>query len=518
MNRLQSYYEQLQVSLKILFVSAAMIAVGSILTNPYLNNIIMLDSDAISATAQILKLCGGTILSYFPVYVFVKLLSHEKSEQNITVAGIMSYLVFLTSMVLMTHVSSPEAVYSPQFTLIINDTKYQLYRTGVFGLAVIYFWVRYVFRKSNRNRSVTTVSFVDSETIKTVIAIVGSVLIGIAFTYVWPIVLSTLYSVMKFVSLDSNNPMSLFAYGALERVMILGNIGEVIHQEFWLSEMGGTWMNLTGTTFFGDVNIWANQLKETINSFSAGRFTTGYYVMNLFAVPAYLIALSRTISNRKIRNRNIVVLVIMIAVSAFGGILLPVELLMLITSPTIYFFHIFMTAFVYAVLRGFSVAFGFSYYGSLVSSTPGNLIDLLGISQNPALFSKVLILLLVGVLVFVAYYSFTRLYFNKLAMDILNTSNQSQRIDDFADALGGYSNIESISSSITRLHVKLKDRDLINVVPLHRDGVIRIIETRQGFILSLGSASYMIQKEINQRLAKMARENNVEEVETNELR
>lgn len=516
MNRLQSYYEQLQVPLKTLFVAAAMIAVGSLLSNPYLGNIIKLDNNIIVTTAQLLRMCGGTILSYFPVYVFVKLLSHEKSEQNIVIAGIMAYIVFLTTLVIMQQGTSPAAAYNPLFNFTIGETKRQLYRTGIFGIASIYFWVRYVFRKSNRGRNISSSSIVDGETSKIFISIVGGIVIGLAFTYIWPIILSSIYSVMKFVSLDSNNPMSLFAYGALERVMALGNIPDILHQEFWLSQMGGTWMDLSGNTFIGDVNIWTAQLKETINSYSAGRFTTGYYVMNLFAVPGYLVALYRTISNKKIRNRNILVLVIAILVSAFGGILLPVELLMLITSPTIYFFHIFMTAFVYAILRGFSVAFGFSYFGSLITSTPGNLPDLLGIAQNPALFSKVIILLLVGVLIFVSYFSFTRLYYRRLAIDLLNTSNQGQRIEDFADALGGYDNIESISSSITRVHVQLLDRDKINVAPLHRDGVVRIIETRQGFILSIGSSAYMIQRDINKVIEKRLSEKNVEEVDTNE--
>lgn len=175
-----------------------------------------------------------------------------------------------------------------------------------------------------------------------------------------------------------------------------------------------------------------------------------------------------------------------------------------------------MTSFVYAILRGFSVAFGFSYFGSLISSTPGNIVDILGIAQNPALFSKVIILVLVGVLIFVAYYSFTRLYYKKLAIDLLNTSNQAQRIEDFADALGGYDNIETISSSITRIHVQLIDRDKINVAPLHRDGVVRIVETRQGFILSVGSSAHMIQKEINKEIKNKDLNLNVEEVETNE--
>ena len=517
MNRLQSYYEQLKVSLKVLFVASAFIAFGSILSNPYLNNIIKLDNDFIVKTALIMKMGGGIILSYFPFYVFVKLLSHEKNEQNIVVAGIMAYLVFLTTLILTSNQVMPNATYVPFFTFTLNDSKFLLYKTGVFGIAAIYVWVRFVFKNPSKQRSIATGTLMGSETYRIGFAIVGGGIIGYGFSQLWPLFLTSLYSVMKFIATDANNPMSLFAYGALERFLSIGNLSSILHQEFWIGEMGGSWMNLAGNTFVGDVNIWAAQLKETVNAFSAGRFTSGYYVLNLFAVPGYLIALWGAISNKRIRSKNLIILFAGILISVFGGVLLPVELLMLLTSPTLLIFHIFMTSFIYAVLRGFSVALGFSYFGNFVSATPGNVIDLIGISQNAAQFSKVIIVLLLGVIVFIAYYGFSRFYFSRLAMDILNTTNQDQRVDDFAQALGGYANIEAVSSTLTRLHVEIIDKDLINVSPLHRDGVVRIVETRQGFILSIGTASYIFQRELNAKLKQLEQTMPQEETKTDEL-
>ncbi|CAM4269719.1 PTS glucose transporter subunit IIBC [Erysipelothrix aquatica] len=516
MNRLQTYYEQLQLPLKSLFFGSLLVAIGTIIPNPYVNSVLKLDSPILLSISRVLLMSGGIILAYFPLYVFIKLLSHEKNEPNIVVTGIISYLAFLVSMLLLSPTTSPTATYISALVIKLGDKQYMLYRTGIFGLIAIYLFVKNIYRKTSEKRHISNVSFADRETVKMVFAIVGSSVIGMLFAFGWPYFMEMMYSIMEFISQDVNNPMSLFAYGALERLMALANLDVILHQEFWLNTLGGTWMNLAGQSFVGDVNIWAGQLKETVNVFGAGRFTSAYYVMNIFAVPAYLIAISTTISNKRARNRNIGLLIAAILVSMVGGTLLPIEILMLLTSPTLYFFHLFATSFIYAILSGFSVALGFSFFGNLLSATPGNIIDLMGISYNTVLVSKVFILLLVGIIVFLVYFSFTRLYFNKLALDVLSITNKQQRIEDFTEGLGGVSNIETVSSTLTRIHVELREREDLNIAALHRQGVTRIVETRQGFVLSIGSPAYMIQKAINKNMKTYRAIHEVEEVEENE--
>ena len=75
-------------------------------------------------------------------------------------------------------------------------------------------------------------------------------------------------------------------------------------------------------------------------------------------------------------------------------------------------------------------------------------------------------------------------------------------------------NIEKISSSPTKVIVKLYNEDSINPAGLHRQGVTKIVQTREGFILLYGSGSYMMQKEINKRLD--AYKNELMEVEEND--
>lgn len=500
MNRLQTYYEQLQLPLKSLFFGSALIALGALIQNPYLNNVLMLDNSLLVTLSTIALTSGGIILSYFPIYVFIKLLSHEKNEPNIVVTGMMSYLVFLGVMLLLSPTTSEPATYLDYFSFQINGKIHLLYHTGIFGILGIFLVVRYIYRKTPEKRRASQVSYIDRETNKLVASLFASGVLGALFAFGWPVVIDSIYSMMEFISNDVNNPMSLFAYGALERLMALANLEAILHQEFWLNALGGTWMNIAGETFTGDVNIWTAQMRETLNVFGGGRFTSASFIMNLFAIPGYLVAIWSILTNKRVRTRNLTILIAAIVISMLGGILLPIELLMILTSPTVYFFHLFMTSFVYAIMSGFQVALGFSYLGNLTYATPGTLPDLLGISQNSVLFSKIMIMLLVGVIVFFIYLAFTRFYYETMALDILSVSNNKQRVQNFVESLGGIDNIETISSSITRIHLELTNRDELNVASLHRQGVTRIVETRQGFVLSLGSSAFMIQKAVNKEL------------------
>ena len=344
---------------------------------------------------------------------------------------------------------------------------------------------------------------------------IGSAVLAFAFSYLWPIVIQSIYKVLTFIATDVNNPMTMFAYGGFERIMSLFNLDSILHQEIWFGPLGGTWVDLSGQTFNGDVAIWTAQLNESVNvigTSDAGRFTSAYYILNIFAVPAYLLGIYSTFTNKQYLKRNVFILALSLIVSMLSGVLLPVELLMLVTSPMIYVFHIFMTSLVFAVLSGLSIYLGFSFTGNLIAANPGNLIDMISLLRKPALMNKVLILILLGVFIFISYLLMTRLYYSKLALDVLNIGSKEDKINDFIERLGGLENIAYISSTPTRVHVQLTDRDKLNVAGMHQQGVTRIIETKQGVVLSIGSSSYIYQKEINQKLKEIIKEEQVEEL------
>ena len=503
MNRLQTYYEQFQFPIKAVFIGCFMIALGSLIQNPYVNQILKLDSLLLTTTSNIVLYSGGIILSYFPILIFIKFLSTRLNETNHTVVGIIAYAIFSLSMAMFGPKDLPAASYNSLFNITLGGQKYELMKTGVVGLIAIYMLINYIYRKKGYRIHVSQISYIDRETLRLTQTIVGAMLLGVLFANVWPIIVRYIYTLIDFIATDVNNPMNLFAYGALERSLALLNLDSIMHQEFWLGSAGGSWMNLAGQTFIGDVNIWGAQLKETVNILGAsgsGRFSVAYYVVNMFAIPGYLVAIWSTITMKKYNRINFVGVLIAIIFSAVSGILLPIELLMLVTAPVIYFFHVFMVAFTYALLNAFHATVGFSFLGDLATATPGTLPDFIGLMNNPIIFDKLMIIFMLGVIVFILYFAFTRFYYQKMAIDVLNVGSKQERVVEFIERLGGLENIEQISNTPTRVHVTLNDREKLNVAGLHRQGVTRIVESRSGYALSFGAASYTIQREINKAL------------------
>src|SRR5699024_5960686 len=95
MNKLQIFLEELQLPIKSLFVAIVLVAVGSFLVIPYVNECLKLDYPLLITIKDILLFTGGLILRAFSYMVFVKLLYTRSQERNIVVVGIISYLMFL---------------------------------------------------------------------------------------------------------------------------------------------------------------------------------------------------------------------------------------------------------------------------------------------------------------------------------------------------------------------------------------------------------------------------------------
>lgn len=506
MNRLQSYYEQLQFPIKLLFVGSIFIGIGSIFRNPYLTSIFILDNPMIITITNIFLYTGGFILTYFALLFVVKLLQYKINEPNIIVTSIVAFMVFTLVMTVLSPTMVQPAIYSPNFKFVLGDKTYEVFKTGIFGLLAVFFWVRFIYGK-NTNLKPMSYIYLDRKMGNFLIALFGSVVIGVIFSWIWPFVITGIYDFMSFVASDSTNPMSLFTYGLMERLLTLANLDSILHNGMWLTDLGGSWLSPNNTLYVGDVNIWAAQLAEKSNVLGiggAGRYSSAYYVLNLFAVPGYLAAIYTITTNTKNRMSNLLIFLGAIVLSLVSGVLFPIEIVMLFTAPALYGFHLFMTSFVYAILSGLNVNLGFTYLGSELFATPGNIIDLLGYVNNSAVFeslkSSIIIMLLVGVIVGFIYFAMVHLYYSKLALDPLNLSNKEEKISDFVEFLGGLKNIDSIDNTPMHVYVVVNDRNAISVNGLHRQGVNRIVETKNGFILSYGGGSYTMQKEINKIL------------------
>ncbi|AMC92448.1 hypothetical protein AOC36_00100 [Erysipelothrix larvae] len=503
MNRFQTYYENLNLPLKLALFGALLVGVGSLLGNPFIHEVLKLDTTNITQVTQTLLVCGSLILTYFPITIFVKLLQLRTDDKNMTIIGVASYAIFLMAILLFAPQNLSSNSYVPNISYTVGTTSTKLMRTGVFGLIGVYFIVRWVYKRNFGAKLFNVLAIFDASLFRFIYCAILSFVFGLLMANYWPVFIDWIYGILRFIASDVYNPMTLFAFGTLERFTSLLGLNDIVRAEMWLGSLGGTWNDLNNVTLVGDINIWQGQLNSNLAILGiggAGRYSTAFYVLNLFAIPGYITAVFTSVSDRKRRTRLIGVAVFLFVLSMLSGILDQVELFMLLTSPLLYLFHIFMVGFVNAVLTGFSVTIGFSFLNVLGAANPGNLIDLIGLARNNVSTDQIWILVLFGAIVFFIYFGVTRFYYSKLAMDVLNVGSKDDDTTDFIERLGGIDNITEISSMPTRLIVTLKDDDDINVEGLHHQGVSRIVKARIGYILSYGAGAYMLQKEVNKRM------------------
>jgi maltose/glucose PTS system EIICB component len=504
MNRLQIYLEELQLPLKALFFGTFLIAIGNILGNPLINELIFIRSDFTLKLTQILLFTGGLILACFPYIVFVKLLYARSNDKNIVIVGLIAYVVFLIMVLFFAPSNLPANVYSKYLRVDISGNSYALMKTGILGLLGIYYIVKTIYKKPARQKNANFTRIYDAELMRLVYSLIIATVFGIAFAYIYPLAIKGIYSVINFVASDVSNPMSSFTYSAFERLMAVLNLDVFMREEMWFGALGGTWNSLDNITYIGDVNIWGAQLRDSVAVLGvgkAGRFTTVYYILNIFAVPAYLLALVTTVSNNKEKRQAIITVVLGSLLSMVSGMILPIEIVLLLTTPILYLIHIFFVGFFSAVLLGLGITVGFSYLGILSAAAPGNIMDLLSLSRNSIINVQVLSLVMIGIVAFVVYFYVTKFYYSRMAIDVLNVGSKDEEVQGFIDRVGGLENIAQLSSTPTKLTLTLVDADNINVSGLHRQGVTKIVQTRQGYILSFGAGSYMLQKEVNRLLA-----------------
>lgn len=213
-----------------------------------------------------------------------------------------------------------------------------------------------------------------------------------------------------------------------------------------------------------------------------------------------------TIFTDKMEKRRIrLFFLLAILVSLVTGTLLPLELYLLILTPLLFVFHLVMTGALFGIFQSMSVTLGFSYTGSTVTAMPGTLFDFMLYVRNPNMQHTIRMIFLVGVILFVLYFAFTRFYFKYLALDLFNTGASKRRVEGFILAVGGLENIKMMHSSPTRLTIQVVDSSLINFSQIQRLGASRVVESRAGYSVNFGAGSTIIKNEINKRIKEMKR-------------
>lgn len=508
MSKWHSFLEYLQFSLKVLFFATLLLGIGSTISNPLLKLVDPAEPSTLLLISNLMRYGGAFTIQLFPLLVFIKVLGKHFSDSSPLMIGIFSYIIILIIVMVLERNDFPSYFYHSVLGIelknaIVNSSSYNIqypYQMGIFPLIIAYLITCYSYKRSRHHIRHGMFYFIDHDCWALIIALFFSVIAGIAFTFIWPWVIQLMMLLFDYIASDINNPIHLFFYGILDRLFAISNMVDIPRNVFWLSEAGGSYIDVIGNSYYGDASIWMATKDMIEVNVTSGSFISGFYVINLFLIPSFLFAYYRLMGTKEQKYRYLIFILLAWLLSIFCGNPIPIEIGMLVLSPLLYLFYLLIVGFAFAACAAFEAFVGFYFDGNLLTSLPGNLLDLFSYIGNYHFYRSIWIILIIGVILGIIFYFATIFYFRHFAIGLLSMQDADEICEHVIHAMGGIDNITAIYSTPDKIMASFKNRDEVNLDELHELGAYLILESRDGYTIRLGNLSIMIGERIQKKL------------------
>ncbi|MGI5338197.1 PTS transporter subunit EIIC [Streptomyces sp. CA-181903] len=226
---------------------------------------------------------------------------------------------------------------------------------GVFGGIVIgllsaWFWVRF-----HRVRLVDWLGFFNGRRLVPIMMSFVALLFAVVCLWVWPPVGHALTSFSQWLADLGETGSGVF--GVANRALLVVGLHQFLNTFMWFQF--GDFTKPDGTVVHGDIN------RFLAGDPSAGQFTTGFFPIMMFALPAAALAITHT---ARPENRKMVGgMMLSVALTSFvTGVTEPIEYSFLFIAPLLYVAHVLLTGVSMAVTWAFGVHDGFSFSAGLI--------------------------------------------------------------------------------------------------------------------------------------------------------
>jgi N-acetylglucosamine PTS system EIICBA or EIICB component len=287
--------------------------------------------------------------------------------------------------------------------------------------------------------------------------LVGLVLAG-AFGWGWPVLERGMDTMSRSI-LDAEG-IGLFAYGVLNRVLIVTGLHHILNNIAWF--------------LVGDYNGVTGDLKRFFaGDPSAGAFMSGFFPVMMFGLPAACLAMYHAAAPAK--RAAVGGLFASMALTSFlTGVTEPVEFTFMFLAPLLYAVHAVLTGLAMALMHTLNIHLGFSFSAGLFDYV---------LNYNRA--TNPLLLLPFGAVYAVIYYVAFRWVINAFNLKtpgreaddsvIAAPTGAPEAAQGFITALGGANNLVSVDACTTRLRLVVKDQAAVNESALKQLGARGIV-------------------------------------------
>jgi PTS system N-acetylglucosamine-specific IIC component len=226
---------------------------------------------------------------------------------------------------------------------------------GVFGGIVMGLLSAFLWQRYHRTKLVDWLGFFNGRRLVPIIMSFVAIAFAAVCLWVWPPVGGALEGFGEW--LRDAGAWGAGVFGVANRALLVIGLHQFLNVPVWFQF--GTYVTPDGTEVHGDINMFLNGDPH------AGQFTSGFFPIMMFALPAAALAITHCA--RPGRRREVGGLMLSVALTSFvTGITEPIEYSFLFVAPLLYGVHALLTGVSMAVTWGLGVHDGFSFSAGLI--------------------------------------------------------------------------------------------------------------------------------------------------------
>jgi PTS system N-acetylglucosamine-specific IIC component len=322
----------------------------------------------------------------------------------------------------------------------------------------------WAYNRYNDMRLPSYLAFFGGRRFVPIVSGMAGLVLALVFGFGW----QTLESGMDAMSqaVLGSEEIGLFAYGLLNRVLIITGLHHIINNIAWF--------------LLGDYNGVTGDLKRFFaGDPSAGAFMSGFFPVMMFGLPGACLAMYRTATPER-RAAVGGILFSMALTSFLTGVTEPIEFAFMFLAPVLYAIHAVLTGISMVLMHALEVHLGFGFSAGLFDYV-----------LNFSLSTRPLMLIPVGLAYFALYYFLFRFCIVRFDLKTLGREAEGPMAADidagkgegaalgWIRALGDAGNLRAVEACTTRLRLVLEDVDRIDepaLAALGSRGVLRLAD------------------------------------------
>ncbi|MER6803423.1 MULTISPECIES: PTS transporter subunit EIIC [Streptomyces] len=284
----------------------------------------------------------------------------KKADGSTALAAVAGFLVYFNVLRQFPEDCPEGSEAVPQIGCRLTDgsgtvTAFTYQNPGVFGGIVMGLLAAYFWQRFHRTRLVDWLGFFNGRRLVPIIMAFVAILFAALCLWIWPPIGDALESFSDWLS--DLGAWGAGVFGVANRALLVIGLHQFLNVPMWFQF--GSYTKPDGTVVHGDINMFL------AGDPTAGQFTTGFFPIMMFALPAAALAITHCA--RPHRRKEVGGLMLSVALTSFvTGITEPLEYSFLFIAPALYVIHAVLTGVSMAVTWGLGVKDGFSFSAGLI--------------------------------------------------------------------------------------------------------------------------------------------------------